>query len=263
MKKSLLILGGTTEGAELAARAIRHFGDRLNVVTSLAGRTRDPGDLPGRVRRGGFGGAENFAAYLEESGTDWVIDATHPFAATISANARIACEAAGVERLQLFRPAWKKQKGDRWVELPDMEAAVEALPFVGRRAFITTGPGSLASLSALSSSSAPRMWFLIRLIEPPASPVALGEEGRDYTLITGKGPFSVQEEAALLAQYRINVLVSKMSGGAATRAKLDAAREAQIPVLMIARPPSEPGPQLENTEDALFWLGARMNSLDL
>ncbi|MBT5374851.1 MAG: cobalt-precorrin-6A reductase, partial [Rhodospirillaceae bacterium] len=210
MKKRLLILGGTTESADLATRAIRDFGDRLTVITSLAGRTQKPGDLPGEVRCGGFGGAEKLAVYLKESPIDWVIDATHPFAATISTNARIACDAAGIERLQLARPPWKQQPGDRWVELPDMEAVAEALAFVGRRAFITTGAASLAPLSAFSSPHSPKMWFLIRLIERPAAPLPLGEEGRDYTLITGKGPFSFVEEAALLAQYKINVMVSKM-----------------------------------------------------
>lgn len=248
-RRWLLILGGTPEAARLAQGAVEKFENRLEVISSLAGRTSNPAPLPGTVRRGGFGGAEGLADYLAKEKIDWVIDATHPFAAQISAHAREACEAKGVSRLALLRPPWRREAGDDWVEASGIEDAARVLKnstAPGGRVFLTTGPGSLAPFAALGDRR-----FLVRLIEPPKTPLGLS----DYETVIGRGPFKVADERALMAEKRIEVLVSKASGGGATYAKIVAARQLSLPVIMIRRPPPEPGMRVETVEAALDWLG--------
>ena len=247
-RRRLLILGGTPEAARLARGAVERFADGLEVISSLAGRTASPAPLPGTVRRGGFGGAGGLADYLAKEKIDWVIDATHPFAAQISAHGREACEAKGVLRLMLLRPPWRREAGDDWVEAGSIEDAAEVLKkstAPGGRVFLTTGPGSLRPFRALDDRR-----FLVRLIEPPKAPLALG----DYETVIGRGPFTVADERALMAEKRIDVLVSKLSGGGATYPKIIAARELSLPVIMIRRPPPEPGEGVETAEAALDWL---------
>src|SRR4051812_2264150 len=166
MVRRLLILGGTTEAAALARRAVELPG--LDVVTSLAGRTRAPAALPGRVRIGGFGGAEGLAGWLDAEGIDAVIDATHPFAATISAHAARACALRRTPRLMLVRPAWEPRPGEAWTEIPDGTAAAAALP-AGAHAFLTVGRQELAVFAARRD-----VRFLVRVIDPPAMPVLPG-----------------------------------------------------------------------------------------
>ncbi len=262
VKPKLLILGGTAEAGELAGRAVAALGDRITVVSSLAGQVEPGEPIAGEVRVGGFGGAEGLAAYLRKEGVEWLIDATHPYAATISAHARAACEAAAVQRLQFVRPPWQRQPGDRWVEVPDMAAVVEALPWVGRRVFVTLGLKGVQSFARLQRPENPKLWFLVRLLAPPPRPLALGEEGKDYEIVLGRGPFTPHGEKELLARHRINALVCRMSGGPATQAKIVAAREARLPVILLARPPAEPGACLELTDDAIAWLERRVNPLD-
>ncbi len=247
-RRRLLILGGTPEAARLAQGAIERFKNRLEVISSLAGRTADPAPLPGTVRQGGFGGPGGLADYLSEEKIDCVIDATHPFAAQISAHGREACEAKGVLRLMLLRPAWRREGGDDWVEASSIEDAAEALKnstAPGGRVFLTTGPGSLAPFAALDDRR-----FLVRLIEAPKTPLGLS----DYETVIGRGPFTVADERALMAEKRIDVLVSKLSGGGATYPKIIAARQLSLPVIMIRRPPPEPGMRVETAEAALDWL---------
>ena len=145
MAKRLLILGGTVEAAALARAAIARFGDDVVVTTSLAGRTERPGPIPGQIRIGGFGGATGLAAYLQEHAIDCLIDATHPFAAAISAEARVACELANVPRLTLLRPPWRRHPLDRWIEVDDMAAAAEVVARIGWRAWLTIGAGEVAA----------------------------------------------------------------------------------------------------------------------
>lgn len=243
MAKTLLILGGTGEAAALARRLADETG-KWDVVTSLAGRLPGTPDLPGRLRVGGFGGAAGLRTYLETERITAVIDATHPFAAEISAHARAACEAAGVPRLQLWRPEWERQDGDDWIEVDSVEAAAQRLPDVGRRAFLTIGSNEIAPFAVCRE-----VWFLVRLIKAPDSiPLAA------YTLITARGPYTVVGERALLDEHAIDVVVSKASGGGATEAKITAARDAGLPVLMVRRPPPEPGPQTADPDGALAWL---------
>ncbi len=240
--RKLLILGGIGEAAALARDAVAQFGDRLHVTSSLAGRTKHPTTLAGHMRIGGFGGSAGLARYLAEAGVHMVIDATHPFAAAISRHAREACDELAVPRLTLARPRWRKQPGDRWIEVDDAAAAARALAVHGGRAFITIGVKELDPFAALDG-----MRCLVRLIEPPAQAIP-------FDLMTGRGPFTVAAEKRLLMDRRIDVLVTKASGGAATRAKITAARALGLPVIMIRRPPEQPGPRVLRIDAALDWI---------
>ena len=241
----LLILGGTGEAAALARAALARFGDALNITTSLAGRTERPGPFVGRIRVGGFGGAAGLAAYLTEHGVDRLIDATHPFAARISTAARLACEQARVPRLLLLRPPWRRHPLDRWIEVDSMAAAAEIVGRSGRRAFLTVGSGEIACFAA-----ATEVRFLVRLVDPPRRRLPL----RRYQIIVGRGPFTLAEERRRLEQHAIDVVVCKASGGAATEAKVVAARELGLPVIMVRRPALEPGDAVETVEAAVDWL---------
>ena len=247
MAKELLILGGTGEASALARAALARFDDALGVTTSLAGRTEQPGSLPGRVRIGGFGGARGLAAYLVEHRVDRLIDATHPFAARISTAARIVCDEARVPRLLLLRPPWRRRPLDRWIEVDNMAAAAEVVGRVGRRAFLTIGAGEVACFAAATG-----VRFLVRLVDPPHGPLPL----RFSQVVVGRGPFTLGAERHLLERHAIDVLVCKASGGAATEAKIAAARELGIPVVMVRRPAPEPGDAVETVEAALDWLAA-------
>ena len=249
----LLILGGTAEAAGLAAAMHASVGDGLSIVTSLAGRTRSPKRPKGAVRRGGFGGAQGLEAYLRAESIDLVVDATHPFAAAISSHARVACDRAGVARLLLLRPAWQRQEGDRWFDAADMGHARDLVPSLGRRAFLTVGAGELAHFGGL-----PDIWFLVRLIEPPSVPPPLAK----YDLILARGPFEEAAERTLMKRRRIDVLVTKQSGGSATEAKLAAARALDLPVLMVSRPAPEPGPTAGSVTEAQSWIEDRLAGLD-
>lgn len=246
----ILLLGGTSEAMELANLLSSQSGG-LRVVTSLAGRTRNPAPVPGQVRRGGFGGAAAMADYLRDEWIAAVIDATHPFAAQISANAAQACEQTGVPRLLLRRPEWLPVEGDNWIICPDMAAAAAKLPGTGSRAFLTVGVQELAAFSGLAD-----IRFLVRLIEKPEQELPLAE----YELVIGRGPFDEAGEQALLKKHGIDVLVTKASGGAATQAKLAAARALGLPVIMVERPPVPPGPAVETPAEALNWLRKELRS---
>jgi precorrin-6A/cobalt-precorrin-6A reductase len=242
---SLLILGGTGEAAALARAVLARFGEAVDVTTSLAGRTERPGPLPGGIRIGGFGGPAGLASYLVDNDIDRLIDATHPFAAGISAEARLACETAEVPRLMLLRPPWRRHRDDRWIEVGDMAAAAEMVGRIGRRAWLTVGAGEVARFAA-----APGVRFLVRLVDPPRRRLPL----RFYEVVLGRGPFTLAEERHRLERHAIDVLVCKASGGEATAAKLVAARELGIPVIMVRRPAAEPGDAVETVEGALDWL---------
>lgn len=248
MTKKILILGGTAEAARLARRAMDAFGDRAQIITSLAGRTRARSELPGQVRVGGFGGAQGLAEYLTADAIDAVIDATHPFAATISAHAAAACKEAGVPRLVLVRAPWRPKPGHSWTDVDDLTAAAGALVGVAKRAFLTTGRGGLDAFAAV-----PEVWFLVRLMEAPERPLPL----RDHQIIVQRPPFTVDSERALLAEHRINTLVAKNSGGI-TEAKITAAFDLGVRVVLIRRPPPPPGETVESVEQAMAWLRERL-----
>lgn len=244
---NLLIFGGTGEAALLAAAALARFGERLAVTTSLAGRTTAPAPIPGAVRRGGFGGAAGLADWLRAARIDFMVDATHPFAARIAHHARLAAEASGTPRLVLRRPPWRREAGDRWIAVRDMDEAARALPRHGRRALLTIGARDLAAFASLAGVA-----LVVRLIEAPRAPLPLPAAA----LVVGRPPFVLDEERLLLHRYAIDVVVAKASGGPA--AKLVAAREAGLPVIMVERPPPEPGPAVETMAEAIEWIAAQL-----
>jgi precorrin-6A/cobalt-precorrin-6A reductase len=224
MPGKVLILGGTQEAAGLA-RALAAAG--VAVVTSFAGRVAVLPELPGEVRVGGFGGAAGLAAYLRDQAITRVIDATHPFAATISAHAVQACAATGIPLERLERPLWPRRPGDRWHWADDPAMAARMAPKLGRTILLTVGAGGLAPFARHGGPH-----YVLRLIEAP--PRRLGF--RQATVVLGRGPFTLAEEIALLDRFAIDLLVTKASGGGATQAKLVAARKLAIPVLLIRRP---------------------------
>lgn len=240
----LLILGGTREAAELARAAAGRFADRFEIITSLAGRLPTLPPLPGQVRVGGFGGAVGLARYLEEMAINRVIDATHPFATTISRHAAEACKLRGVPLLTLVRPPWQAGPDDRWTEVDDFTEAAWVLPRLARRAFLTVGPGELAAFTGVKD-----VWFLVRLFEPPTAGLPLDS----YGVVVCRPPLAVDDELALMRQHRIDLLVTKNSGGP-TEAKLEAARRLKLPVLIIRRPGKPQAPAVETVEAALAWL---------
>ncbi len=248
---TVLILGGTGEARALAGRLVEAFGQRLRVVSSLAGRTTEPVALAGEVRRGGFGGAEGLARYLHETAPIALIDATHPFAANISRNAVAAAQAAGVPRLALVRPPWRAQAGDRWIEVADAAAAATALETLGPRVWLTLGGGDTPAFARLTDR-----WFLVRRVDAPPEPLPLAQA----EILLARGPFALADERRLIATHRLDVLVCRASGGAATEPKLQAAREAGIPVVMIRRPEPPPGPRAGSVDEAVTWLRVRLGS---
>lgn len=241
--RHVLILGGTCEAAALAGRL--HAADDYHPVSSLAGRTGNPRPLPGEVRIGGFGGVEGLAEFLSSRRIDMVIDATHPFAATMSRNAAAACDRIGLPRLRLERPPWVQQANDRWIEAEDVHAAARALPSDARRVFLSIGRQELAPFAAR-----PEIHYLVRMIEPATKPPPLPR----HELVLGRGPFHAEAEQGLLVRHRIEFVVSKNSGGDATYAKILAARHLGLPVIMIKRPEPPVGPCVETVEAALGWL---------
>lgn len=241
--KRVLILGGTGDAARLAAQAALLHG--VEVITSLAGRTRHPVTPAGQVRIGGFGGEAGLVDYVREQRIDLLIDATHPFAVHISFHAATAAHACGLPYLLLVRPPWEPVEGDHWLEVESIAAAVSVLPSVAQRVFLTTGRQDLAAFAPLKD-----LWFLMRMIDPPTSntPVPQG------TLLLERGPFALADERALLHTYAIGAMVSKNSGGEATYAKIIAAREVGLPVVMVQRPPVPAGEQVADVGKALEWL---------
>ncbi|MFJ8134860.1 cobalt-precorrin-6A reductase [Streptomyces sp. NPDC096013] len=225
MSPHILILGGTTEARELAAE-LAAGRPGTQVTTSLAGRVSRPSVLPGDVRIGGFGGVDGLAAWLREHQVDAVVDATHPFAETITANAARAGAVTGVPVVVLRRPGWQPGPGDHWHPVGSLAEAADALPGLGRRVLLTTGRLGLAAFAPLA-----QLHFVVRSVEPPGPPMP-----PDAAVLLARGPFTVADEAELLREHRIDVVVTKDSGGAATAAKLTAAREAGVPVVVVRRP---------------------------
>jgi precorrin-6A/cobalt-precorrin-6A reductase len=244
--RSVLVLGGTHEARRLAAAL--HHDPAFVVTSSLAGRVAVPRLPGGDVRIGGFGGAEGLAAWLRGHRTDAVVDATHPFAARMTANAVAATAAAGVPLLVLRRPGWTAGPGDRWHRVPDAAAAVALLPRLGSRVFLATGRGDLAAFAGLDA------WFLLRAVDPPPPPLPAR-----HHLVLARGPFTADAERALLREHRVDVLVTRDSGGELTAAKLVAARELGLPVVLIARPPAPDAPAVASVEEAVAWLAAALS----
>jgi precorrin-6A/cobalt-precorrin-6A reductase len=247
-RKTVLLLGGTTEAYDLAERLAGR--DHIRLISSLAGRTENPRLPAGETRIGGFGGVDGLAGYLRDEGIDAVIDATHPFAATMGWHAAAACVQAAVPLLRLERPAWSVGPDDHWVLVDDWDQAVTQLRQLGRRrVLLAVGRQDLAPFSAIDG-----IWFLLRAVTRPEPLPAFAA----YELLLERGPFDLAHERALLAGRRIDAIVCKNSGGDATAAKLEAARELGMPVIMRRRP-ERPG--VETAADpsaAVDWLRAQV-----
>ncbi len=239
----ILILGGTTE-ARLLAERLAGRAD-LDVTLSLAGRTASPARQGVPVRSGGFGGAAGLADYLVNERIDALIDATHPYASVISANAAMAAHTTGVAFVALRRPPWTAVAGDRWTEVSDVGAAVRTLGQAPRRAFLALGRNELAPFVG-----APQHHYLIRSVDPVDPPLPVPH----VSYVTGRGPFSEADDRALMTAHRIEVVIAKNSGGAATYGKIAAARALGIGVIMLRRPPAPVTPAVETVHDALAWL---------
>lgn len=239
----MLILGGTSEARALAELLV---AERVPVVSSLAGRVSKPALPLGRVRIGGFGGAEGLAKYIDDQGVVAVVDATHPFATTISESAVRACAAAGVPLLRLARPGWgNRSDADAWQWVDSYPSAVVVA--AGFRVMLTTGRTTLQHFSSLSED-----YVLVRLVEPTADPLP-----RRWEVVLSRGPYTEARERRLMTSRRIEVLVTKDSGGSMTAAKLDVAAELGIEVVMVRRPRVElddPVPEVSRARQAAEWV---------
>jgi precorrin-6A/cobalt-precorrin-6A reductase len=237
-----LILGGTGNANALAAALMCA---KIDAIYSYAGRTQIPlpHALPTRI--GGFGGAEGLADYLREAEITHVIDATHPFAAEMSRNAVAACAAADVPLLALERAPWTKTTGDRWIEVPDIAAAVAALPETPARVFLAIGRQHIAPFA-----EKPQHAYTLRFVDAPDGVLPLP----DAELIVSRGPFTREDDLTLMRDRHIEWLVARNAGGEGARAKIDAARELGLPVIMIARPEITERRRVESVEAVLAWL---------
>jgi precorrin-6A/cobalt-precorrin-6A reductase len=248
----LLVLGGSTEASQLT-RLLHDHHPSAEVTVSFAGRTASRAPLPTGVheRVGGFGGIDGLRAYLSSERIDAVIDATHPFAARMPFHVRTAADAEGVPALRLVRPPWTPEIGDQWIDVDDMEAAADTVgQAAGRSVLLTIGRQELAPFRRCAETR-----FVVRSIDPPEPDLLPGAE-----VVLARGPFTLDDELALLARHHIDLVVAKNAGGEATGAKVDAARRLGIPMVMVRRPPIPCGPAVATPAEALGWLTAILRS---
>jgi precorrin-6A/cobalt-precorrin-6A reductase len=245
----ILILGGTMEARELAQRLAKRA--ELDVEVSLAGRTRSPTPQGARLRSGGFGGAGGLANYLVTNGIGALIDATHPYADVISANAAAAARQTAVPFVALRRAPWCAVDGDCWQEVEDVSAAVRAFADRPRRIFVTLGRSELGALAG-----APQHFYLIRSVDPVEPPLPLPRAA----YVTARGPFSEADDQALMRRHEIDAVIAKNSGGAASYGKIAAARALGVEVIMLRRPPLADAPAVETVEAAIAWLDHALTS---
>ena len=243
---TVLILGGTREARALAILLV---GRSLDVISSLAGRVTTPALPAGEVRIGGFGGVEGLVAYERDHGITVVVDATHPFASRISANAAAAHQETGIPLLHLQRPGWEtRPEADGWHWVDTTAEAVAAAERLGERVFVTTGRKSLRAYAGWTDR-----YVLVRLVEPADWWVPTGWE-----VLVDRGPYDLAAETALMRDRRIDVLTTKNSGGSLTEAKLQAAADLGIAVVIVRRPPAPEGiDQVATPEEAAGWVLAQ------
>ncbi|MGB7364922.1 MAG: cobalt-precorrin-6A reductase [Rhodococcus sp. (in: high G+C Gram-positive bacteria)] len=244
----VLLLGGTSEARQLAVKLDGTHGTQ--VTSSLAGRVADPVLPVGEVRVGGFGGVDGLRAWITDNHVTHVVDATHPYAETMTEHAVEVCTEMGVPLVLLRRAPWSPLTDDDWVSVPSMEAAASALaerPSL-TRVLLTIGRQGVHHFAALDDRH-----FVVRCIDPPE-----GDMPRHTSVLEARGPFELLGERDLLDEHRIDVVVSKNSGGKLTSAKLQAARERGIPVIMVERPGVPDTADVVATADACaMWLRTR------
>jgi precorrin-6A/cobalt-precorrin-6A reductase len=240
---TIVILGGTAEARQLAAALV---ADGVDVISSLAGRVSSPNLPPGRVRVGGFGGAHGLADYLRGQQATALVDATHPFAARISTNAVLAADRTGTPLVRLERTGWSEHpRAASWMWVTDAAAARKAADSA-RRPFLTTGRQSLSDFDSWADRE-----VLIRLVDPPSKQLP-----QRWTVIMSRGPYSYSGEREILREHAVDVLLSKDSGGTHTVAKLEAAGDLGIPVVIIARPKLPPARVFSTVAEAAAWCRA-------
>ncbi len=222
--ETILILGGTREAAALAAQLVADHPE-WRIITSLAGRTREPSPVAGEVRVGGFGGAPGLAAFIRSECITRLIDATHPFARTISANAQAATQMTGIPLEARTRPPWERQPGDNWIDVASIAEAVTAIPH-DARVLLALGSQHIAPFAARAD-----VHFLVRMIDPPEAPLAFAS----HDLLLARPGGDWQAEAEFLRDHAITHIVARNSGGPAAYHKIAAARELGLIVIMIAR----------------------------
>lgn len=238
----MLVLGGTAEARTLATRLA---ADGLDVVSSLQGQVSRPALPAGEVRIGGFGGADGLATYLRDERIERVLDATHPFAATITRHAVQACARTATPLLAIVRPPWAPAPGDRWIPVADVAAAALAVRDapVGGTVLLTTGRRDLAAFAGDDAHA-----FVVRAVDPPGGPMPART-----SVVRARGPFDVEGETALLRRHDVSLLVTRNSGGPLTAAKLTAARDVGVPVIMIERPPPAAVDTVPDVDAAHVW----------
>jgi precorrin-6A/cobalt-precorrin-6A reductase len=239
----ILVLGGTSEARRLAGAL---HAQSAEVMTSLAGRVSNPRLPDGRVRIGGFGGPDGLARWLTAHGVTAVVDATHPFAGRISQSAAQACPAAGVPLLRLERPRFAERPGDRWTRVAGVEDAAALLRSRPGHVLLTTGRQGLRAFAQVSEC-----WFLVRCVDPPDPPLPHRHE-----LLLDRGPYTLAGELELVDRHRIDIVVTKDSGGHMTNAKLDAARMRGLSVIVVERPPRPEVETVTTVEEAISWTRA-------
>jgi len=244
MSAPILILGGTTEAVQLAAALAQQRPD-FDVTIALAGATEKPAVLPCPVRSGSFGGAEGLALFLRHQGILAVIDATHPFAAQISRNADLACQATQIPCLHLERPSWNLPDDTDVVFVPDALEAARLVARTSSAALITIGRKHLEAFNGLAN-----VHLVVRVLDPSVPSEAL----KNATFVYGRPPFTVEDEVALMRAHKIDTLVSKASGGDATRSKIDAAAQIGARIVLIRRPPPTDGQRVPSVATAVQWL---------
>jgi precorrin-6A/cobalt-precorrin-6A reductase len=241
----VLILGGTSEANLLAASAA---DAGLDAIYSYAGRTQVPVDQPLPTRVGGFGGADGLADAIRQGGITHVVDATHPFATEISRNAVAACVATATPLVALERKPWAKARGDVWIEVADIASAVVALPEEPARVFLAIGRQHIAPFAVR-----PQHTYTLRFIDAAGGPLPLP----DVSLMVSRGPFTLAGELEMMRARDIEWIVARNSGGGGARAKIDAARELGLPVVMIRRPELPDRLRVESVAEVMRWLGHR------
>src|SRR4051812_40948050 len=239
-----LVLGGTADARLLAAEIARGGIDH---VYSYGGRPRAPADQPLPTRIGGFGGVSGLASYIRREGITHVIDATHPFAAEMSRNAVAACAETGTPVLALERVPWTKAPGDNWIEIPDVDAAVAALPEAPENVFLAIGRQHIAPFA-----TKPQHAYTLRFVDPPEAPLPFAAD-----VIVSRGPFTLEGELEMMRKRSITRIVARNSGGDGARAKIDAARTLGLPVIMIARSQLPERLRIESVAEIMQWLGHR------